>query len=100
MTDQQANMLGIDASMVLNSEAYQTAMTTLRESVIRKWRDCPIRDAEGQKLLLQMVKLADTFEEVLTGMVESGKFAHHRIQQGLDNARDESGVRRMMRRVL
>ncbi len=100
MTDQQANSLGIEAMQVMQSEAYTLAMKAMRDAIVSKWKSCPIRDQEGQLLLLQTMRLADTFEEVLTGMVESGKFAHHKLQQGLDEARNESGARKLMRRVL
>lgn len=100
MTDQQANSLGIEALHITQSEPYQLAMKAMREAIVQKWKDCPIRDQEGQRLLLQTMRLADTFEEVLTGMVETGKFAHHRLQQAIDEARNESGARKLMRRVL
>lgn len=98
MTDQQISQQGLDASMVLENPAYVEAMKLLRESITDKWRACPIRDAEGQRLLLQTMRLADTFEEVLSGMVQRGKFAQHQIN--IDKERNESGVRKALRRVL
>lgn len=84
--------------MVLDNEAYKAAMLALREQVVTQWKACPIRDKEGQLLLLQLAKLTDKFEGILRGMVEAGKFAHHQIN--LDAERNESGARRLMRRVL
>jgi hypothetical protein len=98
MTDQQISQQGLDARLVLDNEAYKQAMTALRAQVVDQWKSCPIRDQEGQLLLLQLAKLADKFEGILAGMVEAGKFAHHKI--ALDDARNESGTRKLMRRVL
>lgn len=64
---------------MLDNEAFKQAMTALREQVIEQWKACPIRDKEGQTLLLQLAKLTDKFEGLIVGMVESGKFAQHRF---------------------
>lgn len=98
MTDQQISNRGLEASQVLGSSAYIDAMAMLRESIVAKWKECSLRDPEGQLLTLQMMKLVDTFEGLLSGMVEAGKLAHHQIE--LDSARNESAARKIMRRVL
>lgn len=98
MTDQQASQQGLDARMVLDNEAYKSAMEALRTQVVEQWKACPIRDREGQLLLLQLAKLADKFEGILAGMVEAGKFAAHKID--IDNERNESKARKLIRRVL
>lgn len=98
MTDQQTSQQGLDARMVLENESYKAAMQALRAQVVEQWKACPIRDQEGQLLLLQLAKLADKFEGILAGMVEGGKFAQRRID--LDEIRNESGARKLVRRVL
>lgn len=98
MTNQQTAAVGEEARMVLDNEAYKQAMQALRDQVVAQWKACPIRDKEGQLLLLQLAKLTDKFESILSGMVEAGKFAHHQIK--LDEERSESTARRIMRRVL
>jgi hypothetical protein len=98
MTDHQMSQQGLDASMVLDNQAYQAAMQALRLQVVQQWKECPIRDKEGQILLLQLAKLADKFEGILSGMVQAGKFAQTKIN--LDAERNESAGRRLMRRVL
>lgn len=97
MTEQQTNQIGIEASAVLENAAYQQAMAMLKSSVIANWKDCPVRDKEGQLLLLQLAKLTDKFEAILCGLVESGKLAKHRID--LDALRNESKVRSLLRKV-
>jgi len=87
---------GDDAARVLESPAFQAAMALLKAEIVSEWSKCPVRDAEGQKLLLQLHKLANKFEGLLTGMVETGKLA----QLNLDAERDESVARKLFRRVI
>ena len=98
MTEQQISNRGLEAAQVLESQAYTQAMAMLRESIVAKWKTVSLRDKEGQALTLQMMKLADTFEGLLSGMVEAGKMARHQID--LDQHRNESAARSLMRRVL
>lgn len=98
MTNQQIAQRGLEASQVLDNPAYKAAMDALRVEVVEAWKKCPVRDKEGQVLLLQLAKLTDKFEGVLSGMVEGGKFASRQME--LDDLRNESAARKMMRRVL
>lgn len=98
MTNQQQAQRGLEASQVLDNTAYRAAMDALRAEVIDAWKKCPVRDKEGQVLLLQLAKLTDKFEGVLSGMVEGGKFAQRQLE--LDDMRNESAGRKLMRRVL
>lgn len=98
MTEQQISNRGSDATQVLENAAYQEAMTLLRDSIVAKWKEVSLRDQEGQRLTLQMMKLADTFEQLLGGFVEAGKFASHKLE--IDRLRDESPARKIMRRIL
>ena len=87
---------GSDAARVLESTAFKTAMQALKDEIVAEWSRAPVRDVEGQRLLLQLHKLANKFEGLLTGMVENGKLA----QINLDAERDESAVRKLVRRVI
>jgi hypothetical protein len=89
---------GNDAAMVLENLAYREAMDRLKADVVQAWKKCPVRDREGQMLYLQLAKMADKFDAMLSGMVEGGKFAQAKI--ALDDLRNEGGARRLMRRVL
>lgn len=97
MTDPQISNRGLEASQILESSAYREAMEALRRSIVNKWKEVSLRDAEGQKLTLQMMKLADTFEGLLRGYVEAGKYAQHKME--LDRLRDESMAQKILRRV-
>jgi urease accessory protein UreF len=97
MNEKQQVLRGKEAAMVLENPAYIAAMEQLRSQVIEAWKAAPIRDVEGQKLLLQLVKLCDKYEGILGGMIENGKLAQNRID--LNSIRDESAGRKMLRRV-
>lgn len=97
MTEQQIAQRGIDAQRVLEAEVFKEAMTGLKSQIMTQWKECPIRDAEGQLLLLQMAKIADKFEGILIGLINTGRFAQNKID--LDSVRNESTARRFMRRV-
>lgn len=92
--DEQARA-GIDAQQVLDNPAYQKAMAMLREQIVDEWGKCPVRDQDGQRLLLQLFKLSQKFEGTLSGMVQTGKLAQLR----LDEERDESKPQRILRRM-
>lgn len=96
--DQVAAQRGEEARQVLSNPAFVEALAALNAQIVEQWQDCPIRDIEGQRLLLQLKKLARKFEDLLTGLLEAGKFAQNRIN--IDAERDESGARKAMRRVL
>lgn len=87
---------GANARLVIENEAYQEAMKLLQQQIVDEWGRCPVRDAEGQKLLLQLHKLSKKFEALLSGMVETGRLA----QMELDAERDESSARKLFRRIV
>lgn len=88
---------GIEAQQVLDNPAYADAMRLLKESVDKEWRKADVRDMEGQRLLLQFRKTVDRFEQILTGMVDSGRYAERQLID--DETRNESAMRRAVRRV-
>lgn len=96
---EQKNVLlrGQEAARIIESEVFKLAIQTLKDSVTEQWKSCPIRDKEGQLLLLQLAKVTDKFEGIFVGLVEQGKMVQHKID--LDNARNEPQVRRFFRKV-
>lgn len=87
---------GENARLILENPVFKEAMKTLQDQIVTEWGKCPVRDAEGQKLLLQLHKLSKKFESLFVGVVETGKLA----QLDLDKLRDESKARSIFRRVL
>lgn len=88
---------GQEAARILESDVFKLAIETLKNSVNEQWKNCPIRDKEGQLLLLQLAKVTEKFEGIFVGLIEQGKMVQHKID--LDNARDEPQVRRFFRKV-
>lgn len=97
MNKQQQATRGLEAQQVIDNPAYAEAMRLLKESVAKEWRKSDVRDTEGQRLLLQFSKTVDRFEQILTGMVDSGRYAERQIVD--DEIRNESAMRRAVRRV-
>lgn len=97
MTDQQITVRMQQAQQVLNNEAYRAAMDSLKAQVVQQWKDCPVRDKEGALLLLQLAKLCDKFDGILSGMIEAGKFSQMKID--LDKERDEGKIKRLARKI-
>lgn len=98
MNKQQTVTRGREANDVLDNEAFKAAMASLKAAVLTQWKDCPVRDREGQVLLLQLAKMTDKFESILVGMIETGNYAQRQIE--MDSMRDEPATRRFMRKVL
>lgn len=96
---EQKNVLlrGQEAARIIESEVFKLAIQTLKDSVTEQWKSCPIRDKEGQLLLLQLAKVTDKFEGIFVGLVEQGKMVQHKID--LDTARNEPQVRRFFRKI-
>ena len=97
VNERAAVELGRNADLVLSNPAYADAMARMKSDVVTAWKDCPVRDREGQLLLLQLAKLAEKFEASLNGMVQGGKLAQHKIN--VDSERDESRTKRFLRKV-
>jgi hypothetical protein len=98
-TDDHADaQRGAEAAQVLGNRAYIEAMQTMREEVYASFKACPIRDTEGLRLLAQLARLTEKFEVLLAGYVESGRLAQSKID--IDGERDESGARRVLRKIL
>lgn len=97
MSEADTIRIARNAGEVLANEAYTNAMASLKTQIVAQWKDCPVRDKEGQLLLLQLAKLADKFEALLAGYVEAGKLAQHKID--LERERNESAAQRIVRRT-
>lgn len=98
MNEHQTAALGQEARALLDSQAYTEAMDRLREDVRQQWMSAPVRDLEGQRLLLITAKLVEKLDAQIRGMVEAGKLAQSRID--INDLRDENGIRRAVRRVI
>ena len=97
MTAQQTVEIGRQAQDVIDNAAYRQAMIDMKSQIVEQWKACPVRDTEGQTLLLQLAKLAEKFDGILSGYVQAGRLAQHSIS--IDAERNESKTRQFFRRV-
>lgn len=72
---------GNKAKEILENELFQEAWLTVETALIQKWRECPIRDKEGQHELKLMLKLLDDVKANVVHVLESGKLAESRLQE-------------------
>lgn len=89
---------GQQAQIVLDNPAFNEALRLMSEDAMAQMKRCPIRDKEGLLLLAQAARITDKVAETLRGMLEAGKLANARID--IDAARSESGMKRVLRKVL
>ncbi len=96
-SNQRLADLGEDARRVLENPAFNEALRLMAEEAVAQWKACPVRDREGQLLLLQAARITDKVAETLRGMLESGKMAKALID--IDDARSESKLKRAYNRI-
>lgn len=98
MSERSISQRGLEAQQVLENEAYKQAIDRLKQDVVEKWKNSPIRDKEGQFVLLQLAKVTDKFEAILRGYIEAGKMAQHKID--IDDLRKDTATRGVLRRIV
>lgn len=99
MTLHQTVTLGNDAQAVLDNEAFKQAISRMHSEIVKQWENCPVRDKEGQTLILQMKKLAKLFEDNLYGLVRAGEFAQHKLDLEVARENPRGKVGRYLRTV-
>lgn len=97
LNDAETVRIARGASEVLGNEAYVRAMASLKAQIVEQWKEAPIRDREGQLVLLQLAKIAEKFDGILSGYIQAGKLAQHKID--LESVRNEGPVKRAVRRT-
>lgn len=97
MTEQQTADMGVEAGRVLANPAFNEALRLMQENAVTRWKECPIRDREGQMLLLQAARITDSVVTTLRGMLEAGKLANAKVD--IEKARTESKVKRTLRAI-
>ena len=99
MTLQQNVTLGNDALAVLENDAYKQAISRMHAEIVKRWEGCPVRDKEGQTLILQMKKVAKLFEDNLHDMIRAGDFAQHKLDMEAAREKPRGRVGQYLRTV-
>lgn len=89
---------GAHAERLMNDVIFQEAFKVLEERIVEMWREAPIRDTEGQQLLLVRMRTLDEIKKHLEVIAKTGKIS----QQLLDRERTmaervKSGLRAIRR---
>lgn len=84
---------GQTALQLLENELLKEALDAIDREVMEQWIACPARDKEGKEALWQLIKTSRKFREVLTGYVDTGKLAAHKLKQ----FEEESKLKRLFR---
>jgi len=74
---------GERAALLLQDELLRTTLDTIKREYTEKWQSCPVRDKEGQLMLLLMVKTVQKFETELEAVLNTGKIARATLAQRL-----------------
>ena len=93
----QMNM-GEEAARLLENPAFEEMWRRMDAEIHKAWLTCPVRDMEGQLLLLQQAKLCNRMRETVIGMLEQGKLAASKMP--IDDIRNENAARRGLRSVI
>lgn len=89
---------GREAGLLRDNPAFIAAMKMLRDSCHQRLADCPLKDQEGLTLIAQQLKVVNSFDAALSGLIEGGKQALQDWKNA-NNARRDSALQRTLRRV-
>ncbi len=85
---------GDQARLVLENEAFATALADMKEEITEQWKKSPARDTEGREKLWTMLMLLEKLEATLRTTLETGVLATQELayQRSLiDRAKDAIG---------
>lgn len=71
---------GARARLLLESEVYQEAVSTVRNAIIDKWSTSPVADKDGQHELRLMLKLLNDVEANIKDVADTGKLANEQLR--------------------
>lgn len=71
---------GEQARQLLQNELYQDAVTQVRQAIIDKWMQAPLRDREGHHELKIMLKLLGDLTGYIQTTLETGKLAQIQVE--------------------
>lgn len=88
---------GARAERLFRDETFQKALKDVRQAILTKWEQAPIRDIEGQQQLKLMLKLLNDVEANIKTAVQTGQLASLQISQ---EAEKESRLKKFMRGIV
>ena len=70
-----------EARRVLETPVVKEAIESLKAEIVAQWAATPARDEEGREWVWRHYKVAERFEAMLNGYVETGRFERIKIEQ-------------------
>ena len=80
MTIEKELRRGEQARQIIENPVYDESINTVRQSLINKWVNCPVRDIEGQHELKLMIKMLDDISGHIQRTFETGKMAQIQLE--------------------
>lgn len=84
---------GEQAKRVLEDPVVKEALSAIRQEIIEQWSATPARDAEGREWVWRHYKVAERFEAMLRGYIETGRI------EDMRNTEKESFAARVKRGI-
>lgn len=72
---------GEQARLLLQNEMYVDAVAQVKQAIIDKWMQAPLRDKEGHHELKLMLKLLGDLTGYISTAMETGKMASIQLEQ-------------------
>lgn len=69
------------AEALVQNPAFEQAFSDVEAAILRQWKDCPVRDVDGQHELKLMYKLLSDLRANLDRAISDGKLAALEIEQ-------------------
>ena len=72
---------GEAAQRILSEPVVKEALKAIKDEIIKVWSDTTAKDAEGREWAWRHHKVAERFEVILKGYIETGRFEAGLIEQ-------------------
>jgi hypothetical protein len=72
---------GQQASRILDEPIVKEALSAIKAEIIEQWSATPARDAEGREWVWRHYKVAERFEAMLRGYIETGRIESMRAAE-------------------
>lgn len=72
---------GNEAQRLLDSPVIRETLAGIKAEIIEQWSAMPARDVEGREWVWRHYKVAEKFEAMLRGYVETAKLERLRIEE-------------------
>jgi len=72
---------GQQAARILDDPVVKEAIDTIKQEIVEQWAATPARDAEGREWVWRHYKVAERFEAMLRGYIETGRIEFMRVAE-------------------